>query len=424
MTMRDEYVIHIDGDSFFVAVELTRRPDLWGKPVITGGERGIASAMSREAKSLGITRAMPVFKIKKEFPQVVILPSDFTLYEMYSDRMSKIVARYTDEVERYSIDECFARVRATDVEIESILRHIQRDVDIELGISVSLGAAINKTIAKLASSKSKPHGCKVVYIGDERSFVSDISASLVWGVGRATQKMLSMYKLYTVSDILQKPYEWYASRFSKPFLETYVELSGVRVFKVSGYHEPHKSIAKTRSFPTFLTEYSDVFSELSRNVELACMRLRKESLATTHVSFFVRTKEFGYFSDSFVLASPTTQAPIIIVQIEQRLKLIWRKDVYRSSGVTFYGLVPTDVEQLSLFEAPKSAQSMDIVQNDVDLLIKDISSMGIMLGSSVVSHHRYRDAYKASRKDERLQTVLEAFRIHKYICLPYMGRVV
>jgi nucleotidyltransferase/DNA polymerase involved in DNA repair len=103
--------LHADGDSFFVACELTMMPELRGKPVIVGEDRGIAVAMSPEAKKLGVTRGMPTFRIKKLFPQVVILPHHFELYHDISERMQNVLSSYARDVEEYSIDECFARVR-------------------------------------------------------------------------------------------------------------------------------------------------------------------------------------------------------------------------------------------------------------------------------------------------------------------------
>lgn len=424
MPTLDEYIIHIDGDSFFVAVELTRRPDLWGKPVVTGGERGIASAMSKEAKKLGVTRAMPVFKIKKEFPEVVILPSDFTLYQMYSDRMAKIVMRYTDEVERYSIDECFARVRADGVTISEILRNIQEDVDTELGISVSLGAAANKTVAKLASNDSKPHGIRVIPIGGECSFVQNMPISAVWGIGRATQKKLAMYKIQTVADILNRPYEWYGERFAKPFLDTYTELAGVRMFTVCGVSVSKQSIANTRSFPSFLTEYTDILSEVSRNIELACSKLRHDGLRTKRIHFFLRRKDFTYISDGILLGSSTQDAGYVFECVEKKLKKMWVPDVYRSAGVTLYDLESVGNLQLSLFGETREENKRKTISSDVDNLVAHMGHQSIVLASSLSSHLRYRNAYNNSRKSEILHTSLEAFRTRKYIYLPYMGRVI
>ena len=92
-------IIHVDGDGFFASCELTRRPDLRGKPVVVGGTRGIALAMTPEAKKLGIVRGMPAFQIKQLYPSAIILPGDYDLYEQYATRMYAIVHRYSTVVE-------------------------------------------------------------------------------------------------------------------------------------------------------------------------------------------------------------------------------------------------------------------------------------------------------------------------------------
>src|SRR5262249_23741042 len=101
-------VLHVDGDSFFASCEIARRPWLRHKPVATGSERGIATAVNYVAKARRITRAMRPFEMRKVCPDIVILPSDYTAYRLYSQRMYEIVRRYTPHVEEYSVDECFA----------------------------------------------------------------------------------------------------------------------------------------------------------------------------------------------------------------------------------------------------------------------------------------------------------------------------
>src|SRR5574343_301061 len=106
-TPHEKVILHIDGDAFFVGCEIAKNPKLRGLPVVTGEERGIVSALSYEATALGVIRGMPIFRIKKEFPQVIILPGDYRSYAIYSKKMFDIVRRYIDIVEEYSIDECF-----------------------------------------------------------------------------------------------------------------------------------------------------------------------------------------------------------------------------------------------------------------------------------------------------------------------------
>src|SRR5438045_3577068 len=103
-------IVHVDGDAFFVACEVAKDPSLRGKYVVTGKERGIASALSYEAKARGARRGMQLSEIRKLCPGLIILPSDYETYSLYSERMYNIVRRYTPEVEEYSIDECFGDI--------------------------------------------------------------------------------------------------------------------------------------------------------------------------------------------------------------------------------------------------------------------------------------------------------------------------
>ena len=96
---KEKTILHIDGDAFFVGVEMAKNPKLKGKPVVTGEERGIVSALSYEAKAIGIKRGMPIFRVKRDFPKVIILPGDYKAYVKYSGKMFDIVRRYADDVE-------------------------------------------------------------------------------------------------------------------------------------------------------------------------------------------------------------------------------------------------------------------------------------------------------------------------------------
>src|SRR3989338_7294143 len=132
----------MDGDAFFVGVEVAKNPKLKGLPVVTGEERGIVSALSYEAKALGIVRGMPIFRVKKDFPKVLVLPGDYVSYARYSSKMFDIVRRYADDVEEYSIDECFADLTGLEPPLKmsylQIAERIKREINSELQLSVSI----------------------------------------------------------------------------------------------------------------------------------------------------------------------------------------------------------------------------------------------------------------------------------------------
>src|SRR6516162_8852245 len=146
-------IVHIDGDAFFASCEQSRRPKLRGKPVVTGKERGIAAAMSYEAKARGVTRGMQVWQIKKICPEAIILPSDYETYSLISKRFFTIVRRYTPDVEEYSIDEGFADLtglrRPLRMSYRKIAQHMKKALDAELGFTFSVGLAPNKVVAKI-----------------------------------------------------------------------------------------------------------------------------------------------------------------------------------------------------------------------------------------------------------------------------------
>src|SRR3989344_643518 len=159
---REKTILHMDGDAFFVGCEVSKNPKLKGKAVVTGEERGIVSALSYEAKAKGIVRGMPIFSLRKSFPEVLVLPGDYACYTRLSRAMFDIVRRYADEVEEYSIDECFADLTGLDKPLKmsylEIAERIKKEVNEELGLSVSIGLGPSKVLAKVASKWQKPNG--------------------------------------------------------------------------------------------------------------------------------------------------------------------------------------------------------------------------------------------------------------------------
>src|SRR5688572_18985214 len=186
--------LHINGDAFFASCEQSRDPQLQGKPVVTGKERGIAASMSYEAKALGITRGMRLFEIKRLCPEAVILPSDYETYSLLSKRFFTIVRRYTPEVEEYSIDECFADLtglrRPLRLSYEDMAGKLKHELDTELGFTFSVGLAPNKVLSKVASKWQKPSGLTVIPGRDIPRFLRVLPVNAVWGIGSNTAALL------------------------------------------------------------------------------------------------------------------------------------------------------------------------------------------------------------------------------------------
>ena len=148
-------ILHLDADAFFASCEQAIHPELRGKPVITGKERGIVAAASYEAKAKGVKRGMRLFEVKQVCPDAVILPSDYETYSLFSLRMFEILRRFSPDVEEYSIDEAFVDLtglrRSYHGPYGMIAKKMQESVEAELGLTVSVGLSISKVLAKIGS---------------------------------------------------------------------------------------------------------------------------------------------------------------------------------------------------------------------------------------------------------------------------------
>ena len=393
-------VIHLDCDAFFVACELTRRPDLRGKPVVTGGERGIASAMSYEAKRLGVTRGYPIFKLRRDFPQVIVLPSDFELYEYYSERMYEIVRRYCKVVEEYSIDECFALLdtegRLPDLpeaclrEQEKIAREIKDTLQRELGITFSVGVAPTKVLAKLCSKRDKPNGFVFVSADRVMQELYHMPVDKVWGIGYRSIPLFKAFGVNTVGDFVALDKSWLREHFALPLVELHRELSGESVWPVaSGNISKHLSIQKTRTFWPASDNSEIVFGHLAKNIENVFAYARDLGKSASEVSIFLKTDKFRYRSFNFKLLAPTSAPEIVIAHTRTHFNQVFKtEEKYRSTGVTLSSFVPV------LKASPSSPEGLAFVpdlfgltthESNRTLVHKQADALRIKYGHRVLS---------------------------------------
>jgi len=216
-------MMHIDGDAFFASVIQATYPRLRGKPVVAGQERGIATAVSYEARKLGVKRGMRMFEIKRICPSCVIHSSDYELYGLFSKRMFAIIRETCREVEEYSIDEGFADLSGLrgifHMTYGQIGTKIQKEILLRLGIGVSVGISLTKSLAKIASNYQKPMGVTVIDGISIPAYLAKVSVKDIWGIGMQTTAYLHRYGIRTALAFATKD-EWFVRRhLSKPYFE-------------------------------------------------------------------------------------------------------------------------------------------------------------------------------------------------------------
>ncbi|MFA5285582.1 MAG: DNA polymerase IV [Smithellaceae bacterium] len=381
-------IAHIDGDAFFTSCEEAIHPELRGKALITGGERGIVACASYTAKKLGIKRGVPLHEARKICPGLIILPSDYETYSLFSRRMFDIMRRFTPDVEEYSIDEAFSDItgmrRVLRSSYEEIALNMKREIERELSITVSVGLSITKVLAKVASKHQKPAGMTIIKGRDIARYLNDLPVEKIWGIGPATTHYLGKLGIRTALAFAQIPEKTVLQKFTKPGVEIWKELRGKSVYPVTaGEKSSYASISKTKTFapPTSNTEY--LFAQLMRNMESACIKARRYSLAPNRIVVFLKKQDFNSVGSEAKLTRPCACPMEISDVIHELFDVCYcPRDVYRATGVVLLDLEADANIQYTLFDNPVQAEKIKDLYHVADELGQKFGKHTVHLGSS------------------------------------------
>ncbi len=382
-------VIHFDGDAFFTSVEQSVRPALKGRPVVTGKERGIIACASYEAKALGIKRGVALWEARRMCPDLVVLPSDYETYSLYSKRMFDIVRRFTPVVEEHSIDEGFADLaglrRVHHASYEDISRRIQEAVRAELDITVSVGLSLTKSLAKLASKYRKPRGFTAVAGCHIHRFLPRIPLDGVWGFGPNTTSLLQKHGLRTAADFVAKPEAWAAKLLGKIGREIWNELRGEVQNRVSPEGKTaYLTISKCKTFTAPSSNPDFIRAKLVRNVESAFIKLRRHRLRVSMIAAALRTTDYRQEGLEAKLSRPTDATPEVMPLVADLFERLYRPGgEYRSTMIVLAGLEPAGGEQLDLFEDRLRIDNMNRASRAIDEVNRRFGKHKLALGTSL-----------------------------------------
>ena len=389
--------------------------------MITGKERGIVASMSYEAKARGITRGMRLFEVKRLCPDAVLLPSDYETYGLLSRRMFTIVRRYTPAVEEYSIDECFADLtglqRPLHMSYLQIVEKIKRDLDTELGFTFSAGLAPNKVLAKIASKWKKPSGLTTIPGRDIHLFLTDLPVNKVWGIGAKTTALLNKFGIQTALDFAQQPEFWVNKWLTKPGYEIWQELNGHSILPlITEEKSTYQTIQKVKTFTPPSSDRNFVFSQLSKNIESACIKARRYRLAAQGAAIFLKTQQFRYRWLEVRFTHATAFPHQIVRAIEPAFAQLFQpEEEYRATGVVLLKLDEDTMIQLDLFGEALKAERFSRVYKAVDHMREKYGKHTVYLGTSLLaqkfSQHlgergdeplRKRELFKGETKRKRM----------------------
>jgi DNA polymerase-4 len=341
-------ILHVDMDAFFVSVELLRRPELRGRPVLVGGTagRGVVAAASYEARRYGVNSAMPMSLALQRCPNAVVLRGDYARYSEYSRRVMEIFGELTPLVEPLSIDEAFLDVsgaRRLHGSPAEIAWSIRERVRTETGLTCSVGVAATKYVAKVASSRAKPDGMLVVPASQTTAFLHPLPVSALWGVGRVTEQTLTRLGLRTVGDVAQMPADALTRAVGPSLAHRLARLANGDDPREVVTQRAEKSIGHEVTFHHDLVDHDEIARELLRLAADVGARLRRAGMVGRTVTLKLRYGDFTTVTRSRTLPEPTDVARRIydeavaalgeLVGDGQRVRLVGvRAEHLRSTG--------------------------------------------------------------------------------------------
>ena len=305
--------IHADLDAFYASVEQLDNPEYRGKPVIVGGlpddRRSVVSAASYEARKFGVHSAMPIAQAYKLCPRGIYLRGRMDRYREKSCEIMAIFGDFTPRMEQLSIDEAFLDITGTEGLFgppEETARKLKSRVRGETGLSVSVGIASNKYLAKIASGMSKPDGLFAVAAGEEERFMRSLPAGKIWGAGEKTRELFEKHGLKTCDDIYRLSGGTLAAMFGSAFGKfLYRAVRGEAAENFDRDRGSH-SMSAERTFEYDLYDEFAIESALLEICETLIFRLLSGGAQSATVSLKIRYSDF-----STELARETFQEPVL-----------------------------------------------------------------------------------------------------------------
>ncbi len=337
----EHWYLHIDLDAFFASVEQLDNPDLRGKPVIVGGlpedRRSVVSTASYEARKYGVHSAMPTFQAYKLCPNGIFVRGRMHRYAELSYQIMNIFRDYSPDVDQMSIDEAFIDLTGTEklfgppAETAAL---IKKRVKTETGLTVSMGLASTKYLAKIASGLNKPDGFCHIGHGDEQTFMLNLPLNKVWGLGPKSLELIRSKGLTSTKDIFDRDYDTLEFLFGKNMAGfLYNVVRGIEKNSFSRETKSHSISAET-TFPYDLTDIYMIETELLELAHGVFFRLLKEEGFSRTAFVKIRYDDFSTCS-----VQETTERNIITLDtFYEIIKRLFEKKYQNGRGIRLLGV--------------------------------------------------------------------------------------
>ncbi len=355
-------IAHVDCDAFYASIEKRDDPTLADKPVIVGGggRRGVVATCCYVARAFGVRSAMPTARALALCPRAVVLRPDMAKYARVGREIRERMQRLTPLVEPLSIDEAFLDLTgcegANGADAALTLARFARQVEREVGVTVSVGLSYCKFLAKLASDLDKPRGFSLVSRQDAMALIAPMGVGRLWGVGRIAEQRLERLGLRTIGDLQALGEQAAASRLGEEGRRLWRLARGIDDRRVTPDREA-KSVSSETTFEEDVSDRAELTRVLLAHCERVAARLRKAELAAGGVTLKLRTPDFRLRTRSRSGLAPTQMALRLFAAARALLDAQPEGAPYRLIGVGASDLRPArEADEADLIEGDRGRE--------------------------------------------------------------------
>ncbi len=371
--MEQRIIFHIDLDAFFASVEQRDDPSLKGKPVIIGSDpkggkgRGVVATCSYEARKFGVRSAMPISEAYRRCPSGIYLHPDMERYQVAADQVFMVFEQFSPQAEPVSVDEAFLDMTGSCHLFgcpQEAAQKLKDSVRNQTGLTVSVGSAPNKMLAKIASDLQKPDGLVIVDPDRIQEFLWPLAIHRLWGVGPKTEEALQSFGIKTIGDLAKQKLSFLKERFGLHGEHLYQLAKGIDDRPVEAGDEV-KSVSNEETFDEDTADHQRVRETLLKLSEKVSRRLRSYELKGRTVTLKVRLKGFYTHSHALTLPERTNHVEVLFKTVRN----LFLKHYNKGESIRLVGVRVSNFEdgyvQESLFSDKKS-QRQEAIHQVVD----------------------------------------------------------
>ena len=348
-------IAHLDCDAFYASVEKRDRPELRDRPVIVGGGvRGVVSTCCYIARQSGVHSAMPMFKALKACPDAVVLKPDFSKYVPESERIFRFVGELTPLVQTLSLDEAWIDLSGTErlnggPPALQLIR-LQKRIEDETGLGVSIGLAPNRFLAKIASELDKPRGFSVIGTANAQALLAPKSVRILPGVGPVFGKTLVSDGFATVGDLAAADVRDLVKRYGETGLRLH-DLAHARDARSVNPEHDRRGMSAETTFNTDLTALEELEAELWPLCEKVASKARRDGVSSRVVVLKLRRTDFRIVTRRRTMPDPVQTARALFA-IGRELLAPELGRPYRLIGIGLADIQDAEHRPEGLFASP------------------------------------------------------------------------